>query len=1176
MSSTGDRGGGGGSEASLPSSSRRPDAPEQRNVALADTLPARSSGPAADSTLPPSVLIAPSLAERPVDAHADTLRPSGHVDPYGETLAPAGSAAAQGQTQPPESSGLAGTLGPDSAVNPHGETLGSPVVSVGDISRLHSDYPVARWDRYEFQKKLGQGGMGAVYKARDRRLGRDVALKFIRGGDPNLVMRFLQEARAQARIDHPHVCKVYEVGEVEGKAYIAMQFVDGQSLHRAAKELSLTEKVLLMRQVAEAMHEAHRLGIIHRDLKPDNIMVERLTDGTMSPVVMDFGLAREAGDNRGLTESGAVMGTPAYMAPEQARGDVRTLDRRADVYSLGATLYDLIAGVPPFDAQSVVDVLLQVMNEDAVPLRTRLPSVPADLETIVMKCLRKEPGARYDSAKALADDLQRYIDGEPIQGRRESVIGRVRRRAKKNLALVFVSAVSLVLVAGFAVQWVRVQLSAKRERERAAELVKLERQLGQDIKEMEWFLRSAYQLPLHDITPQLAIVRARMAAMDSQRAALRGDDGGRIDYAIGRGHLALHEPAEALRHLKQAKARGLDIPELHYALGRALGERFQQALEEARRQGDKSWVEKRRKELEAEYLQPAVKELEKSRGGTLDSPEYLEGLIAFYRKQYDVALEKAKIAFAKYPWLYESKVLEGDVNLSIGTELCDEGKYDSGLNLIDESSARYIEAVHVARSDVEVHESLTESYMRKSHALFSQGKNVEPELNKIKEGANSIISVNSIRPYGYIKRAYAHFWIGFIKGASAQDPRGDFLASIDNSNKALSFEVNNAYANDMLGNGNYWYGVYEKDNGRDPLPRWKYADSAFQAAIRAENQFPWAHNDYGLLQQGRGNYLARQGADWRPELLESVKNFQRSIEADPSYIAPYINAIESYYFIVDLLTASHENAESAVKDAMAMYRSARSVNKNVVLIHYNMANMLMRYMEYLIAAGLNVDFYFGEIQHLIDELQGIENNGLFATVVRMKFGVVKMSLPDQSLISLGNIVKELQLVAEECRKNDGNAGRCDSILASAHALIAERIGYDNPAAARHIESALFFSGRAIAVNPGESEAIQVQVRASLAKLQGRTKKLVITDVDSVIKLAKKALELRPYEGHNHGNLARLLRLRAELSPQSRVTDAQQAKAHFQQAIQRSPRLAETYRKPLQEVEALLVQQGGGK
>ncbi|HNN96488.1 MAG TPA: serine/threonine-protein kinase, partial [Pseudomonadota bacterium] len=346
----------------------------------------------------------------PIDPHAATLRPSDHIDPYAETLSPSRKSAALADTMAPEDPATGSTLGPESAASLREHSLDG-VVSVGDMSRLHSEYPVVRWDRYEFQKKLGQGGMGAVYKARDRRLGRDVALKFIRGGDPNMVMRFLQEARAQARIDHPHVCKVYEVGEVEGKAYIAMQYVDGHSLNRAAKDLSLTEKVLLMRQVAEAMHEAHRLGIIHRDLKPDNIMVERLTDGTLSPVVMDFGLARESGDNRGLTESGAVMGTPAYMAPEQARGDVRTLDRRADVYSLGATLYDLVAGSPPFDAESIVDVLMQVMNEDAVPLRNRLPSVPSDLETIVMKCLRKEPGARYDSAKALADDLQRYIDG---------------------------------------------------------------------------------------------------------------------------------------------------------------------------------------------------------------------------------------------------------------------------------------------------------------------------------------------------------------------------------------------------------------------------------------------------------------------------------------------------------------------------------------------------------------------------------------------------------------------------------------------------------------------------------------------------------------------------------------------------------------------------------------------
>ena len=149
------------------------------------------------------------------------------------------------------------------------------------------------WDRYELLELLGRGGMGVVWKARDRRLGRIVAVKLIRGADPNLAMRFVQEARAQARIDHPGICKVFEVGEVDGKSYIAMQFVDGQRLDKAAATMGPEEKVRAIRAVAEAIHEAHKLGIVHRDLKPANILVEGAADGRAAPVVMDFGLARE-------------------------------------------------------------------------------------------------------------------------------------------------------------------------------------------------------------------------------------------------------------------------------------------------------------------------------------------------------------------------------------------------------------------------------------------------------------------------------------------------------------------------------------------------------------------------------------------------------------------------------------------------------------------------------------------------------------------------------------------------------------------------------------------------------------------------------------------------------------------------------------------------------------------
>ncbi|MEO7096965.1 MAG: serine/threonine-protein kinase, partial [Polyangiales bacterium] len=176
-----------------------------------------------------------------------------------------------------------------------------------------SDAPPAAWEHYDIGERLGEGGMGVVYKARDRRLDRTVAIKLIRGGNPTLTMRLLREARAQARIDHAGVCRVYEVGEVGGRAYIALQFVAGETLGRAAAQMSLDEKLAVVRDVALAVHEAHKLGIVHRDLKPSNVLVDRGDDGRPQPVVMDFGLARETTLEVGLTESGALLGTPAYM-----------------------------------------------------------------------------------------------------------------------------------------------------------------------------------------------------------------------------------------------------------------------------------------------------------------------------------------------------------------------------------------------------------------------------------------------------------------------------------------------------------------------------------------------------------------------------------------------------------------------------------------------------------------------------------------------------------------------------------------------------------------------------------------------------------------------------------------------------------------------------------------------
>jgi len=273
--------------------------------------------------------------------------------------------------------------------------------------------------------------MGEVYKAWDKGLQRYVALKYLRFDDPELVERLFREARAQARIDHPGVCEVYEVGEEDGRPFIAMQYVEGPQLDEAARDMTLEQKVLIIKQVAEAVSAAHAAGLIHRDLKPANIKIEETDDGRLRPYVLDFGIAREQ-EVSGLTITGQILGTPGYLSPEQARGDTAALDRRTDVFSLGVILYELLGGRSPFAGDSDAEVLVNLLEGEPLPLRRAAPNVPRDLETVVMTCLEDRRDRRYQSARELAGDLGRFLDGEPIQARPISLISRFVRRSRRT------------------------------------------------------------------------------------------------------------------------------------------------------------------------------------------------------------------------------------------------------------------------------------------------------------------------------------------------------------------------------------------------------------------------------------------------------------------------------------------------------------------------------------------------------------------------------------------------------------------------------------------------------------------------------------------------------------------------------------------------------------------------
>ena len=318
--------------------------------------------------------------------------------------------------------------------------------------------PLPRIPGYEMEAVLGRGGVGVVYKARHLKLNRHIALKMLLSGayaDPHELARFTREAEAVASLRHAHIVQVYDIGELDGMPYFTMEYIEGGSL--AQKLAGVPQPAAcaapLMETLAAAVHVAHQGGIVHRDLKPSNILL--LADGT--PKITDFGLARRMVGEAAVTQSGAHVGTPSYMAPEQALGNMNAIGPATDIYGLGAILYEMLTGRPPFRAETASETERQLISEDPVSPSRLNRKVPRDLETICLKCLSKDPLRRYSSAAALADDLRRFRQGMPIQARPMGWGARVLRWSRRNpaAAALVVMALSLVGVAvgtGFWVQ----------------------------------------------------------------------------------------------------------------------------------------------------------------------------------------------------------------------------------------------------------------------------------------------------------------------------------------------------------------------------------------------------------------------------------------------------------------------------------------------------------------------------------------------------------------------------------------------------------------------------------------------------------------------------------------------------------------------------------------------------
>jgi len=782
-------------------------------------------------------------------------------------------------------------------------------------------FPVPGWERYVPVRFLGEGGMGRVFLVYDPVLRRQVALKFVRDDAPDRARRFIAEAQAQARVDHERVCKVYEVGEVQGRAYIAMQYVDGQPLHLLAGPLSHEQKALVLAQAAEGVHAAHRAGLIHRDLKPSNIVVERTPDGQWKPYVMDFGLAKEP--TEGVTATGDVLGTPHFMAPEQARGEAGRLDRRADVYALGATLYALLVGQPPVPGGNALEVLHRIPTHEPTPPRALAPDVPEDLEAIVLKCLEKDRAHRYDSARALAEDLQRFLDGAPVQARMAGTGYRLSRFARKHWRGLAVVAAALVLVLLAGLQAVL----ARREADLREHLARRFSELAVSVEARARYTALAR---LHDTRDERRELEARLA--DIAREMREGGERalGPGNEALGRGWLAAGEPARARAHLEEAWAHGARTPRVACALALALGQLY---LEKLRAQEHLPAAEReaRRGALAAQYREPALSWLRRAEGADIPPAEYVSALLAFHEERYGDALARLDALGDRPPWFFEAPLLRGDVLVARATSHWDAGQLDRAREDLDAARLAHARAAAIAESLPEAHLALAGvELLALRMGLYGQG-DVTPHLERALEALGRGLTASPRHLPSLVRKAHLYRRLAEFRGRRGEDAAAALEAARAAADAALAVDPARSEARHALGLA-LWQAARDRQaHSQDPRDLLRQAIDAFEGVAPEERGYDY-HSNLGLIFKVWADHEDSVGEDSLANRGRAIDAYLTAIRIDEHLPDAWINLGSAYF-----KRATHprpQDAEADLERARQALEKARALNPGNLVGHF--------------------------------------------------------------------------------------------------------------------------------------------------------------------------------------------------------------------------------------------------
>jgi tetratricopeptide (TPR) repeat protein len=994
---------------------------------------------------------------------------------------------------------------------------------------------------YEILGELGHGGMGVVYKAWQIKAKRFVALKTLRSGQqagPEDIARFRTEAKAVARLQHPNIVQIHEVGEHGGLPFFSMEYCVGGSLEKKPGGLPLPplEAAALVETLARAIHAAHDKHVVHRDLKPANILLGE--DG--APKISDFGLAKKLEIEQGQTLSGVILGSPPYMAPEQASGKSKKVGPAADVYALGAILYECLTGRPPFKAPNVLDTLAQVLTEDPVPVRRLQPKTPRDLETICLKCLQKEPGERYATAAALAEDLRCFQGGEPIRARPVGGVERAWRWCKRYPSRAGLAAAVMLVVAGAgaAAVWYQ-QDSTARAAEKAGlatehtrKAANTERDVTGALEEAMAFAKQAAGLHDDPTKWEAAIVEALSAVKRADGVLNSGvDDTGELRAQVD----ALRAELDAAERDRLMIAR-LEAARFQLAAaGHENGYDYAGAVAlyaAAFRKDDEDWDALGADETAARINQRAIRE------------ELLAALADwsnFTAKEQGEKLRRIVQAADPDPaswrnrWTAAARRKDLDVlrRLALSPEAKDQPT--ARLVLIGRTLIELGAAAEAVKFLKEANEQRPGDFWIAFQLAYACSKTKPPATD---EAIRYYTAALMVRP-----NAYAHYNLGI-----ALLGKGQLDEAIAELHKALHILPDDAGAHSslgiaLLGKGQLDEAITEYHKALQIKPDFAEAHSYLGNALLDKGQWDEAIAEYhkalqiqpdlAMAHRGLGLALQKKG-----QLDEAIAGFRKVLHILPDNADVHI----------DLGVALYDKGQ--LDEAIAEYHKALHIQPDFAMAHSNLGNALQKkgqldeaIAEFRKALQIKPDYAMAH-SNLGTALQ---DKGQLDEAIAEYHKALQIQ-PDfaEAHSNLGNALRDkgqLDEAIAECRKalqikpdfaeahsNLGNAlrdkGQRDEAIAEYHKALQIQPDYAN--AHFNLGVALQDKGQLDEAVAEYHKALQIQPDNAKARNNLGTALQDKGQLDEAIAEYHKALHIQPDDAYAHSNLGNALQDKGQL------------------------------------------------